>query len=199
MPVPLVLASTSQTRSALLRAAGLDVTVAAPRLDEVAIRDSLLAQGTSPRDIADALATMKAEKIAPRDPTAWVIAADQILELDGSLMGKPPDRQSAHAQLLRLAGRTHHLHTAVVVHADGRPVWRHIDTAKLTMRPLSATWIDSYLDRIGTLATASVGAYQIEAEGIRLFSRIEGDYFAILGLPLTPLLNYLTLREAITP
>lgn len=199
MSAPLILASSSPTRAALLSAAGVEVTLAAPRIDEAAIRDSLLAQGTTPRDIADALAEMKAARIAARHPAAWVIGADQVLDLDGTALGKPDDLAAARSQLLSLSGKTHRLHTAVVIIADGVPVWRDVQEARLTMRPLSPDWIDGYLNRIGPAATATVGAYRIEGEGIRLFSRIDGDYFGILGLPLIPLLNYLSLREAIFP
>jgi septum formation protein len=197
MSPPLILASTSPTRAALLRAAGIDFAAMAPRLDEAAIRDALMDEGASPRDISDTLAAMKAARIAAKRPEAWVIGADQVLDIEGTPLGKPGDRAEARDQLLSLSGRTHRLHTAVVVHADGAPVWREVSEARMTMRPLTPGWVEGYLDRMGDAVTTTVGAYQIESEGIRLFSRIEGDYFGILGLPLTPLINYLTLRKVI--
>lgn len=193
LPVTLVLASGSPTRLHLLRRAGVAVQPDAPRLDEAAIRDSLVAEGASPRDIADALAEMKALKVAARHPGALVLGADQVLDLDGEVMGKPADRAETRAQLLRLRGRRHRLHSALVLVADGAPQWRHVGEARMTVRDLSEAWIDAYLDRNPDL-TGTVGGYLLEGEGIRLFSAVDGDYFTILGLPLLPLLQYLDLR-----
>ena len=197
MPGPLVLASASPTRARMLQAAGLVFTTDTPRLDEDAIRAAMTADGAPPRDIADALAGAKAERIARRHPGAWVIGADQVLDLDGQVLGKPSDSAQARSQLLALRNRSHRLLSACVVHADGAPVWRHVGTARLTMRAFSDAWLDLYLARQGDAVTQTLGGYRIEEEGVRLFSRIEGDYFTILGLPLTELLSYLTQRGAI--
>ena len=126
-----------------------------------------------------------------RKPTDAVIGADQTLECEGKRFSKPASREEARAQIAALAGRTHALHSGLAGVRDGAVVWRHVETARLTMRALSAAEIDAYLDRAGDAALASVGAYQIEGVGIQLFERIEGDYFTILGLPLLPLLKWL--------
>jgi septum formation protein len=190
---PILLASASPTRQRLLRAAGIAFTAEDPRLDEALIRASLTAEGASPRDIADTLAEMKAAKLARRHPEAVVLGADQTLDLDGETLGKPSDASETRAQLLHLRGRRHRLHSAVVLHHQGTAQWRHVDTATLTMRPLSETWIDAYLARNPDL-TGTVGGYLLEAEGLRLFDRIDGNHFTILGLPLHPLLLYLEQR-----
>ena len=128
---------------------------------------------------------------------ALVIGADQTLDVDGNRWTKPATVAEAREQLARLSGHAHQLHSAVAVARDGAVAWRHRDSAQLTMRPLSATMIDAYLAEVGDAALASVGAYQIEGPGIRLFDRIDGDYFTILGLPLLPLLAYLRGEGAI--
>jgi septum formation protein len=191
--MPLILASGSPTRLRLLRNAGVPVTAEAPRLDEDAIRAALAAEGASPRDMADTLAEMKAQKVAARHPQAVVLGADQVLDLDGEAFGKPAGRDELRAQLHRLRGRRHQLHSAVVLFADGAPQWRLVGEARLTMRALTDEWIEAYLNRNpGLLGT--VGGYLLEGEGLRLFSAVEGDYFTILGLPLLPLLLYLDER-----
>jgi septum formation protein len=189
----MILASGSATRLRLLRAAGVSVTVDPPRLDEPAIRAALHAEGAGARETADALAEMKAQKVAMRHPGRFVLGADQVLDLDGEIFGKAADRADLRLQLHRLRGRVHRLHSAVVLWADGAPQWRHVGTARLTMRDLSDAWIDAYLDRNPDLG-GTVGGYLLEAEGLRLFAAIEGDTFTILGLPLLPLLLYLEER-----
>lgn len=196
-PHRLVLASGSTTRAAMLRAAGIGFDTVLPRVDEDALRAALEAEGAAPRELADALAEAKALKVSQRLPEALVIGADQILEHDGRALAKPPDLAAARARLVALRGHTHRLHTAVVVAEAGRPAWRHLDTARLSMSPVSDALIDAYLARHGTGLCASVGAYRIEDEGVRLFSRIDGDQFAILGLPLVALLDYLSMRGVI--
>jgi len=128
---------------------------------------------------------------------AIVVGADQTLDLDGRHWGKPVDVVEAREQLARLSGRTHLLHTAAAAARDGAVIWRHFCTASLTMRPLTAALIDAHLARVGAAALNSVGAYQIEGAGIQLFDQIDGDYFAILGLPLLPLLGFLRREGAI--
>jgi septum formation protein len=193
----LLLASSSPTRRALLAAARVPHDHAAPALDEVQIRLSLQAEGASPRDIADTLAEMKAQRLSLRHPGPLVLGADQVLEFQGQALGKPADRTAARDQLLQLSGQRHMQHAAAVICRDGQPEWRFIGKATLTMRTLSPDWIEGYLDRNLPDILGSAGAYQIEGEGMRLFSRIEGDHFSILGLPMIELLSYLTLRGII--
>lgn len=189
-----LLASTSATRLGMLRAAGLDVTSQPARVDEVTTRAALVADGASPRDIADVLAEMKARKVADKNPAAVVLGCDQILEIDGDCLAKPETLADARTQLLRLRGRTHRLWSAIVAYENARPVWRHIGEARLTMRDFSDGYLDSYLARNWDSVRHSVGCYKIEEEGIRLFSHVEGDHFTILGLPLLPLLAWLETR-----
>ena len=191
---PLVLASSSPIRAALLRNAGLAFEVIAPRVDEAALREALVAEGASPRDLADALAEHKVLKVAARAPGALVLGCDQVLDLGGQPLGKPRDLTEARARLLALRGRAHRLWTAAVLYDDGAPVWRHIDEALLTMRAFSEDWLDAYLAQASWELTGTSGGYAIEGLGLRLFERIEGDHFAILGLPLLPLLTAMARR-----
>jgi septum formation protein len=187
----LVLASASPARSALLAAAGLAFGVTPAAIDERAVEIPLVAGGASPADLAAALAEAKAVAVSHTAGNAFVVGADQTLDLDGNRWTKPASLAEAREQLARLSGREHRLHSAVAVARGGRMIWHHVASAGLTMRPLTAAAIDAYLADVGKAALASVGAYQIEGPGIRLFERIDGDYFAILGLPLLPLLKYL--------
>lgn len=194
MSDPLILASTSSVRKALLQAAGLTFQAVAPRVDEEMIKASLLAEQASARDIADALAEMKARRVADHHPDAVVLGCDQVLEFQGRIWGKPASLDEARAQLRQLRGNTHRLLSALVIWHKGQPVWRHVGTARLTMRDFGDSYLDGYLQRNWPGIGHSVGAYKLEEEGIRLFSAIEGDHFTILGLPLLPLLSYLGLR-----
>lgn len=187
----IVLASTSAARAALLKAAGVPFTVKPADIDERAVEAPLVAGGGAPADIAAALAEAKAVAVSRAAAGAFVIGADQTLDLDGDRWTKPATLAEAREQLTRLSGRTHALQSAIAVARDGVVVWRHRDRAHLTVRSLSATAIDAYLSEVGDQALASVGAYQIEGPAIRLFETIDGDYFTILGLPLLPLLAYL--------
>ena len=194
---PLLLASQSAIRLTLLRNAGLTVEPHPARIDEEALRAALQAEGATPRDIADALAEAKALRLAQRHPTALVLGCDQIVALGPRIFAKPETRDEARQQLDDLSGQTHQLLSALVLYDKGEPIWRHVGVARLTMRQTSPAFLDAYLDRAWPEVSHSVGVYQLESEGIRLFSEIEGDYFTILGLPLLPLLNYLSLRGLI--
>lgn len=193
----LILASASVARRRLLSQAGLEHDAIPARIDEEAIRDTLTVEGLSPRDMADSLAEAKARKIAEKAPDAWVIGSDQILDFNGRAFGKAESCEEALHQLRDLRGKTHKLHAAVVLFEMGKPVWRHISTAKLTMRVFSDSYLEDYLDRNWENLAGCVGAYKLEEEGVRLFQRIEGDYFTVLGLPLIELLDYLSMRRVI--
>lgn len=196
--IPLLLASQSAIRLTLLQNAGIAVQAHPARVDEHALRAALQAESASPRDIADALAEAKALKLAQRHPQALVLGCDQILALGPRLFSKPQSRAEAREHLRDLSGQTHQLLSAAVLYHEGQPIWRHVGVARLTMRAFSDSYLDEYLDRTWPTIQHSVGGYQLEAEGIRLFSAIEGDYFTILGIPLLPLLSYLSLRGFIS-
>jgi septum formation protein len=194
MKKPLILASGSVIRAALLRNAAVSCHTVSPRIDEDSVKSALLAEQASPRDIADTLAELKARKISDKHPGALVLGCDQVLDHAGTLLSKPTSRDDAAGQLDRLRGQRHQLLSAAVICEDGRPVWRHVGVVRLTMRAFSDAYLTGYLDRNWPGIADSVGGYKLEEEGVRLFSRIEGDYFTVLGLPLLELLAYLTLR-----
>jgi septum formation protein len=194
MAQSLVLASASPIRRTLLENAGLSITVSPARIDESSLRDTLLSESMSPRDIADALAEMTATKVSLKERTRLVLGCDQVLDLGGEILSKPATIEEARAQLQRLRGRTHDLLSAVVMCQDGAPIWRHVGRARLTVRAFSDAWLEDYLDRNWPDIAGCVGAYKLESEGVRLFSRIDGDYFTVLGLPLLDVLAFLTLR-----
>lgn len=188
MTKTLVLASRSASRIALLEGAGLAFEAAPSAVDERAVEAPLLAAGADPGAIALHLAEAKARDVASRRAGDLVLGCDQTLGLDGERFVKPDDRAAARAQLMRLRGRTHELHSALALAEGDRIVWRDVVVARMTMRPFSETFLDDYCERVGDAVLASVGCYQLEGLGVTLFDAIEGDYFTILGLPLLPLL-----------
>lgn len=194
MPKTLVLASRSRSRIALLEGAGLTFATEPSDVDERAVEEPLLAAGASPGAIALHLAEAKALDVGARRPGDLVLGCDQTLGLDGERFVKPENRAAARAQLERLRGHTHELHSALALVEDGAVVWRHVSVAAMTMRPFTDAFLDAYCDRAGDAVLASVGCYQLEGIGITLFEAIEGDYFTILGLPLLPLLAELRRR-----
>lgn len=195
----LVLASGSRSRRSMLEAAGLSFSIDPANVDEPAIRETLQAGGNAidPADVAEVLARAKAQAVSAGHPGALVIGGDQILALDETIFEKPQGLPGARAHLEALRGRTHQLHSAVVLAIDDEVVWAHVDTAELTMRRFSDAFLSDYLRRAGAVVCDSVGAYQLEGLGVQLFERIEGDYFTILGLPLLPLLTELRSRGAL--
>jgi septum formation protein len=189
----LLLASQSETRRAMLEAAGVPFdTVPAP-LDEEEAKAGLAAAGFEPRDMAEMLAEMKAKSVVAAG--ALVIGADQTLELeDGTLLGKPASRDEALGQLRRLSDSTHYLHSAAVIAENGERVWGETESVALDVRPLSETFLQAYLDAEYDAVRWNVGAYRVEGMGAQLFEEIDGSHFAVLGLPLLPLLAYLRER-----
>ena len=186
----IILASKSAARRAVLDGAGVPYEATVAGVDEESVKASLLAEGHGPRDIADALAELKAIRVS-RNKLGFVIGSDQTLDLDGTLYDKADDIDAARERLKLLRGKTHRLHSAVVVAKEGAPIWREVVTASLTMRDFSDAFLEDYLKSEGPHALGSVGCYRLEGPGSQLFSRIEGDYFAILGLPLMGLMDLL--------
>jgi len=194
MSTPIILASSSEIRAQLLRNAGVTIDTLPARIDEDAITSALVAEGASPRDIADALAEGKARKIGLKRPDAMVIGCDQVLEFEGRLLAKPASPEEAEAQIGAFRGKTHRLMSAAVVYHEAQPVWRSVGVVRMSARHMSDAWIADYVARNWDSIRHSVGGYKLEEEGVRLFHRIDGDYFTVLGLPLLDLLSYLTTR-----
>ena len=193
--VRLILASSSPIRREMLENAGLTVDAHPAKIDEEAIRESLQAEAAKPRDIADTLAEFKARRVAERaEPSALVLGCDQILALKGEVFGKPRTISEAAAHLQKLQGQTHHLMSAAVLYEENKPVWRHVGVVRMTMHSLSDAQIDDYLSKAWPEVSYCVGAYQAEKLGAMLFSRIEGDWFSVLGMPLLDILSHLRLR-----
>jgi len=191
MPETIVLASASPFRQAMLDNAGLAFEALAADLDERAVEAPLEDSGATPEEVALILAEAKAGDVAERRPGRLVLGCDQTLSLGNRVFHKPADMEAARRHLLALSGKTHQLNSAAVLVRDGDVLWRHVGIARLTMRQLSPAFIGRHLARVGDKALKSVGAYQIEGEGIQLFDKIEGDHFTIVGLPLLETLKAL--------
>jgi septum formation protein len=195
----IVLASQSASRRALLTAAQVPFEALSPGVDEDAAKAALRADGLDARALADALAELKALKVSRRVPGALVLGCDQTLSIGdgaerGEMIDKAIDRADAERILRQLSGRVHHLHSAAVIVLNGEPIWRHVERVRMTVRPLSDDFITSYLDSDWDECRWCVGCYRIEGPGAQLFSQIEGSQFAIQGLPLLPLLDFLRVR-----
>lgn len=197
MPDQLILASGSEARQAMLTAAGLSFETIKAQIDEQAIKTSLAAESYAPDEIADSIADAKAKKVSSKCPDALVLASDQVLSFEGKLLSKPSCQEDLIEQLKLLRGETHHLYSAAVIYRDGRPEWRHTGHCRMTMTGFSDEFLSSYVKRNFETVKFCVGGYEIENEGIRLFSRIQGDHFSIMGMPLLEILNHLTLIKAI--
>lgn len=196
----LILASASRTRAAMFEAAGVEIMPQPSAVDESEVKASFKAAGGTAGEAAVALAELKAGRVAiSAPPDAVVLGADQILTCDDAWFDKPIDREIARQQLSTLAGKPHELHTAIVAFRGGARIWHHLDLTRLWMRPLSDDFLDRYLDVIGEDALETVGGYHIERLGPHLFSRIDGDHFSILGLPLLPTLAFLRDQGVLIP
>lgn len=192
----LILASQSASRRAMLEAAGVPFEAQPAMVDEDAAKASLGA--IAPRDLADALAELKALKVSHRNPQALVLGSDSLAVLeDGTILSKPRDREEAAKHLAMMSGKRHDLVSAAVIAEAGRPVWRHVDRARMFVRPLSDSFIEAYLDAEWPEISGCVGCYRIEGPGVQLFSRVEGSQFTVLGMPLLPLLGYLRERQVL--
>ncbi|MFZ2996541.1 Maf family protein [Sphingobium sp.] len=196
----IVLASQSESRRALLSAALVPFEALSPGVDEESAKEALRADGLDARALADALAELKALKVSRRVPGALVLGCDQTLSIghDGlegeTMIDKAVDRADAERILRLLSGRVHHLHSAAVIVLNGEPIWRHVERVRMTMRPLSDAFITAYLDGDWDACRWCVGCYRIEGPGAQLFAKVDGSQFAIQGLPLLPLLDFLRVR-----
>lgn len=198
MSQSLILASGSSIRQTLLANAKVPFEINVPLIDEDSIKEALIAEGAYPRDVADALAEGKARKISMKFPDAIVLGCDQVLSFKGRLVSKPKDQDDVRAQLAELNGERHKLLSAAVIYEGGEPKWRHIGEVRLQMKTNSDAYLDDYVTRNWDSIRHSVGGYKLEEEGARLFARIDGDYFNVLGLPLFEILGYLAQRGVIS-
>jgi septum formation protein len=195
----IILASGSHARAHMLEQAGIAFSVDVAMVDEQGVKDSLAAETRNPARVAEVLAELKAVRVSARHPGALVVGADQMLDCEGVWFDKPTDRTAARAQLLALRHKTHRLTSAVVVVRDGKTVWHHTESAKLTMRNFSERFLDTYLEQAGDAVLSSVGTYQLEGLGSQLFLQVEGDFFTILGLPLLALMDFLRENGELVP
>ncbi|MFS8047172.1 Maf-like protein [Rhizobium sp. BR 314] len=191
MTLPLILASSSPFRRMLMENAGLHFQAIAANIDERAIEAPLEKNGANPDAVALVLAKAKAKEVSDRFPNSLIIGSDQTMSLGEQVFHKPKSMADAENHLKTLSGKTHRLNSAMALARNGDIIWEHVSHANLTMRALSSDFIHRYLNRVGDKALSSVGAYQLEGEGIQLFSKIDGDYFTIIGLPMLPLLEKL--------
>ena len=192
----LILASQSASRTAMLAAAGVPFAAEPAHADEAALKAAMA--GARPRDLADALAELKALKVSARHPGHLVLGSDSLVVLDdGSVLDKPVSRDEARGHISRMSGKRHDLVSAAVIAEGGRPVWRIVDRAKMFVRPLSPAFIETYLDAEWPTIAGCVGCYRIEGPGAQLFARIDGSQFTVLGMPLLPVLDYLRTREVL--
>lgn len=189
----ITLASNSQTRKQMLENAGVKVTTYPARVDEESIRASLIAENSKARDIADCLADAKAQKVSSK-VSGWVLGADQVLDFNGQIISKPESPQELTSQLEMFSGHDHDLYSAAVVYKDGAAIWRHIGVARMSVRTLSKDFIGEYVEEHFETVRSSVGGYHLEGVGAQLFSRVQGDYFTVLGLPLLNVLDFLRIQ-----
>ena len=188
-----ILASQSASRRAMLEAAGVPFAAMSAGVDEEAAKAGL--QGLNARDLADALAELKALRVSGREPDALVLGSDSVVALeDGTLLDKPETRDQAAEHLRMMSGKRHELVSAAVIAEGCKPIWRVVDRAKMYVRPLSDAFIETYLDAEWPAISGCVGCYRIEGPGAQLFARIEGSQLTVLGLPLLPVLDYLRVR-----
>jgi len=193
----LILASRSPYRASLLENAGLSFSAEASRINERSVEQPLIEADLPPADIAEVLAIAKADDVSARHAGALIIGSDQILAFEGEMLHKPEDMEAARRRLLALSGKSHQLHSSVVLVQDGETKWSHVETATITFRALSPEFIGRHLAAVGDRALSSVGAYQIEGQGVQLIDRIDGDFFTIMGLPLITLLAELRRMQVI--
>ena len=192
----LILASQSASRTAMLAAAGVPFTAEPAYADEAALKAAMADR--HPRDVADALAELKALKVSARHPGHLVLGSDSLAVLDdGSILDKPTSRDEARDHLTRMSGKRHDLVSAAVIAENGQAVWRVVDKAKMVVRPLSPAFIETYLDAEWPVIAGCVGCYRIEGPGAQLFARIDGSQFTVLGMPLLPVLDYLRVRQVL--
>lgn len=193
----IILASRSVARREMLEKAGVDFESIAAGIDEAEATKELLEGGAKPEDIAGALARRKALQVAKDNPEALVIGSDQVLVCEGALMGKAKSAEEAREKLKMLRGKTHELFSAVCVAQGGEVLWEECESAKLTMKDFDDNFLDAYTGVAGKALTRSAGAYEIENEGLKLFSDVKGDTHVILGMPLDPLLDYLEQQHGV--
>lgn len=192
----IVLASKSSSRKALLEGAGVAFEAVNSSVDETAMKAEMLGRGHSPADIAEALAIAKAKAVSSAGQLT--IGGDQVLEFQGQLFDKPESREEAMERLLMMAGKSHFLRSGMALYRDNTCIWTHRETSTLTLRLLTRADVDAYFEEVGYRVLATVGAYELEGPGVRLFERVEGDFFSILGLPLLPLLARLREEGALS-